>query len=122
MTSPDTPPPPSDASANGVPADGQLPMAASPTPLFGQDPDGAAARMRHLFHMATAHQDSDCRALAGLLLKAATDLSAGDALAVETILARHPPDMRGWLLQRAAALATACGVVRHKIATPANLH
>jgi hypothetical protein len=90
-------------------------------PLYSQDPDGAAARMRHLFHAGTADQAADCRALAELLLNAATDMTAGDALAVEAILDRQPVEMRGWLLQRAAALAAASGVVRHKIATAANL-
>ncbi|TWB19056.1 hypothetical protein FBZ89_108113 [Nitrospirillum amazonense] len=89
--------------------------------LYSQDPDGAAARMRHLFQAGTAGQAADCRALAELLLNAATDMTAGDALAVEAILDRQPPEMRGWLLQRATALAAASGVVRHKIASAANL-
>ncbi|MDZ5649104.1 hypothetical protein [Nitrospirillum sp. BR 11828] len=88
---------------------------------YGQDPDGAAARMRHLFHTGTAAQTADCRALAELLLNAATDLTAADALAVEAILQRQPVELRGWLLQRATALAAATGRVRHKIATAANL-
>lgn len=82
--------------------------------------------MRHLFRkmagLAGGGNDADCRELAALLLRAADDLAAGDALAVEAILARQAPGQRGALLQRAAALAAASNTVRHKIATPANLH
>ncbi|WP_044561001.1 hypothetical protein [Azospirillum sp. B4] len=122
MTPPDTPFPPVEVGPNGVPVDGELPTGREPIPLLSQDPDGAAARLRHLFRSGTAGHDADCRVLAGLLLNATTDLSADDALAVECILGRHPPERRGLLLRRAAALANACGNVQHKIATPANLH
>ncbi|MEE3623143.1 hypothetical protein UCD39_03980 [Nitrospirillum sp. BR 11752] len=117
MTPPDIPEiepkPPCEAQPHTLPGGG-LP--------YGQDPDGAAARMRHLFHTGTAAQTADCRALAELLLNADTDLTAADALAVEAILQRQPVELRGWLLQRATALAAATGRVRHKIATAANLH